>query len=112
MTNFRSTALGAAFVIRHSCFVIPVVAVFRHDPREKAERRRRAISGLDLALGEVDAAAVDAAGGAGFEALDGETQLLQTVGQGGNTVAHATSGLVLQADMEEPAHEGAGGDDH
>jgi hypothetical protein len=47
----------------------------RKDAGEVAEARGRLIAGLELALGEVDAAAVEAAGGAGFEALHVEAEV-------------------------------------
>ena len=88
------------------------IGLFIDAAGQVAEGRWRAVAGLDFALGEVDAAAVDAAGGAGFEAFHLKTELLEAVRQGGNGVAHASTRLVLQADMEQAAHEGARGNDH
>jgi hypothetical protein len=87
------------------------ILVFRQHSREIAKAWGGFIAGLEVALGEVDAAAVEAAGGAGFEALDVEAEVPEAVGQGGDAVAHAPAGLVLLADMEQAAHEGAGGND-
>ena len=135
MRNARASRSGLEFVIRHSGLirfaplrapfgrlsrfarlVIPAapsrfVLVFAEGSREITEPRRWAVPGLEVALGEVDAAAVEAAGGAGFEALHLEAELAEAVGQGGDAVAHAPAGLVLLADVEQAAHEGAGGND-
>jgi hypothetical protein len=82
MRNARASLSG--FVIRHSGVVIPVrgcfVFIFAQHTRKIAEARGRLITRLRVALGEVDAAAVEAAGGAGFEALDVEAELAEAVG--------------------------------
>ena len=78
---------------------------------EIAEGGSGGITVLAFALGEVDAATVEAARRAGFEASHLEAEVFETVGDGGHGVAHATAGGVAETDVEETAHEGTGADD-
>ena len=79
---------------------------------EVAEKRRRRVAGLAFALGEIDALREQAARRSGLEAGDLEAEFAQAIAEGRDGVAEPAAGLVSQADMEQTAHESAGGNDH
>ena len=76
------------------------------------EHRRRMVAGMQLALCEVDGAPVEAAGSTRLETRHLEAEFAQAVAERGHGVAHASAGLILQADVQQAAHERAGRDDH
>ena len=60
----------------------------------------------------VDGAAIEARGGAGLEAAEGEGEAVERLGQAnGGGVAHAAGGFAVVADVDDAAEEGAGGED-
>ncbi len=78
----------------------------------ESEGRRRLIAILALARLKINRSSGEPAWGAGFETADLKPEFPEAVAQGGGGVAHPPAGLVLEADMEQPAHESAGGDDN
>lgn len=73
---------------------------------EVAEVGDGRIAALDLAAAEIERPTVEATGGTGFEAFDGEAEVLKAVADGGAGIAHAPSFFVAEADVHESAHKG------
>src|SRR3569832_1668087 len=65
---------------------------------------------LELALAEIDAPAIESTRGPGLEPAKLKTELLQTVTDGRRTISHPAPRLILQSNMEQPSHKGAGGE--
>ncbi len=80
---------------------------------EEGHHRDRGIARLLGHHAEVDAAPIDARRRPGLQAADPQRQLAQALGQGdGGRIAGAAAGVVLQADVDKSAEEGAGGQHH
>ena len=79
----------------------------------EGEHRPGLVAGLFFQHAEVHAAPVDARRRTGLEALHREGQLPQAAGQGiGGGIAGTAPFVVLQADVNPPAQEGAHGEHH
>ncbi len=74
------------------------------------EKGRRRITVLAFASAEIDRATIKPAWRAGFETADFEPEFPEIITQGGHRIAHTAAALVLLSNMEQPAHESAGGD--
>ena len=82
------------------------------DDGGEAERLRRVVAGLELEFVEAHAAAVEARRRAGLQAAELESGGDEAGGERfGARLAHAPAGHLRRADVDEPAKEGAGGED-
>ncbi len=79
----------------------------------EAEARGRVVAGLDLQAGEIDALLEQPGRGPGLEPAQFQAQVPQAGAQVlGRGVAQAAAAEMGQAHMDEPAQEGAGGQEH
>ena len=74
----------------------------------ETELRHRVVAVLPLALREINRSAIQAAGRAGLEALDGEAKAFQCLRDIGSRVAHPPAFFVSQTHVHQPAHESPG----
>ncbi|MNF34622.1 hypothetical protein D3C84_154680 [compost metagenome] len=80
---------------------------------EKGHQRRWRIPGLLGHQREIHRTAIDARRRAGLQAADPQRQFPQALGQGDRRrIAGTAAGIVLHADVDKSAEEGAGGQDH
>ena len=80
---------------------------------EEGHHRGRGVAGLLGHHREIHRAAIDTRRGAGLQAADTQRQLAQAFGQGDRgRIAGTAAGVVLQADVDKSAEEGAGGQYH
>src|SRR5690606_28876072 len=83
------------------------------DGAEVAHHRQGFVAPLLFHYREVDGLAVDARRRAGLQAVDAERQFAQASGQGyRRRIAGAAAAVFFQADVDNAAKEGAGGEHH
>ena len=84
-----------------------VVDLSRQSLGDKGERKGRRISVLRLASGEVDRFPQQTARRACLKPTHFKPEIKQAIAQTGRRIPHSSASLILQADMQQAAHERA-----
>src|SRR5258707_2674783 len=73
------------------------------------EKGRRGITILAFASAEIDRATIEPGWRGVFETAHIEPEFPEIIAQGGKRISHTSAALYLLSNMEQPAHESAGG---